>query len=219
MGAGKLAGMFDIPGQPIIDKRSLVGGCVRLPIELDVERLRSEVAALAPDCWGSRGGRVGVHSAAEALFLRGFAPAEGDKPVEDRPALDRMPYIRSILEQVIPARPLRALLAKLPAGAEIAPHVDLAPYFSKSLRIHIPIETNDAVWMFSNGLGYRMRPGEVWALNNSAEHAVWNRHPSAPRTHLIADFLPTGELKRLIADGERDLGLPISEVEAVAAAR
>ncbi|MBA3526665.1 MAG: aspartyl/asparaginyl beta-hydroxylase domain-containing protein [Sphingomonas sp.] len=208
--------MFDIPGQPILDKTSLVGGCVRLPLELDVERLRGEVAGLPADLWGTRGGRVGVHSAAEALFLRGFAPAEGDLPVEDRPALDRLPYIRSILGTIVPAPPLRALLAKLPAGAEINPHVDMAPYFSKSLRIHIPIETNEAVWMFSSGLGYRMRPGEIWALNNSAEHAVWNRHPSLPRTHLIADFLPTPELADLLAEGERDLGLPISEVEAVA---
>ena len=208
--------MFDIAGQPVLDKRSLVGGCVRLPIELDVERLRSEVAALPADMWGTRGGRVGVHSAAEALFLRGFAPAEGDLPVEDRPALDRLPYIRSILDETIPASPLRALLARLPAGAEIRPHVDLAPYFSKSLRIHIPIETNDQVWMFSSGFGYRMRPGEIWVLNNSAEHAVWNRHPSLPRTHLISDFLPTAELTSLLAKGERDCGLPISEVEAVA---
>jgi len=211
--------MFDIAGQPILDKRSLVGGCVRLPLETDIQRLRDEVAALPAELWGTRGGRVGVHSAAEALFLRGHAPAEGDLPVEDRPVLDRLPYIRSILEQMIPAPPLRALLAKLPAGAEIRPHVDLAPYFSKSLRIHIPIETNEAVWMFSAGLGYRMRPGEIWVLNNSAEHAVWNRHPSLPRTHLISDFLPTPELARRLAGGDRNLGIPISEVEAVAGGR
>ncbi len=211
--------MFDIPGQPILDKSALVGGCVRLPLALDVERLVGEVAALPADLWGSRGGRVGVHSAAEALFLRGFAPAEGDLPVEDRPALDRVPYIRFILEELIPAAPLRALLAKLPAGAEINPHVDLAAYFSKSLRIHIPIETNDAVWMFSSGFGYRMRPGEIWVLNNSAEHAVWNRHPSLPRTHLISDFLSSPELTSLLAEGDRDLGIPISEVDAVAALR
>ena len=208
--------MFDIPGQPFLDKRSLVGGCVRLPLKLDVDRLRDEVAALPADVWGTRGGRVGVHSAAEALFLRGFAPAEGDKPVEDRPALDCLPYIRSVLEQTIPAPPLRALLARLPAGAEIRPHVDLAPYFSKSLRIHVPIETNDSVWMFSAGLGYRMSPGEIWVLNNSAEHAVWNRHDSLPRTHLISDFLPTPALTALLAEGERDLGMPIAQVEAVA---
>lgn len=209
--------MFDIPGQPILDKSTLVGGCVRLPIALDTDRLRGEVAALPADMWGGQGGRVGVHSAAEALFLRGFAPAEGDLPVEDRPALDRLPYIRSILEELIPAPPLRSLLAKLPAGAEIPAHIDLAPYFSKSLRIHIPIETNDSVWMFSAGLGYQMRPGEIWVLNNSAEHAVWNRHPSLPRTHMITDFLPTPELAGLLARGDRDLGVPIAEVEAVAA--
>lgn len=211
--------MFDIPGRPILDKATLLGGCVRLPLELDVERLRGEVAAIPGDMWGTRGGRVGVHSAADAIFLRGFAPAEGDLPVEDRPALVRVPYIRSIIEELIPAPPLRSLLAKLPAGAEIHPHVDLAPYFAKSLRIHIPIETNDQVWMMSAGFGYQMRPGEIWALNNNAEHAVWNRHESLPRVHLITDFLPTPELVELVGEGDRDLGVPIAEVEAAAGAR
>jgi hypothetical protein len=184
---------------------------VRLTLSTDPERLRDEVAALPGSSWGTTAGRVGVHNAAEALFLRGYAPAEGPKPIEDRPALQQLPYIRSILEEMIPAPPLRALLARLPAGATIAPHVDRPPYFSKSLRIHIPIETNDQVWMLCAGLAYQMRPGEIWVLNNSTEHAVWNRHPSLARTHLICDFLPTPELLALLDQGDRNLGRSLQD--------
>jgi aspartyl/asparaginyl beta-hydroxylase len=206
--------MLDLSAQPFIDKHAIVGGCVRLPVAVDVEIIRAEVSALSPGLWGTTGGRVGVHSAAEALFLRGYAPAEGNRPIQDRPALNRLPYIRSILQHVIPASPLRALLARLPAGATISPHVDQGSYFHKSLRLHVPIETNDQVWMLCNGQTYQMRPGEIWALNNVSQHAVWNDHPFLSRTHLICDFLPADELVSLVYRGDRDLGQPVRRSDA-----
>ena len=205
--------MLDLPGHPTLDKQTLVGGCVRLPLSVDAERLHAEFAKLPPSVWGSRGGRVGVHSAAEALFLRGYAPAEGNKPIEDRPALDLLPYVRYIIEELIDAQPLRCLLARLPAGAAIPPHVDRAPYFSKSLRIHIPVETHELSWMVCAGQVYLMRAGEVWVLNNSTTHAVWNEHASLSRTHIICDFLPSAALLDLLSRGDRSLGRHMPAVE------
>jgi hypothetical protein len=203
--------MLDIPDAPILDKASLIGGCVRLPLSIDADRLRGEVERLPPALWGHSAGRVGPHGVAEALFLRGFAPAEGDLPVEDRPELSLLPYVQEILE-ALSAPPLRCLLARLPALATIRPHRDLPLYFSKTLRLHIPIVTHREVYMFATGLSYRMAPGEVWALNNSATHAVWNAHPTQARTHLICDFLGDAGLLDLIARGDRDLGEDIPEV-------
>lgn len=203
--------MLDIPGAPILDKASLIGGCVRLPISIDANRLRDEVERLPPSVWGHTGGRVGPHGVAEALFLRGFAPAEGDLPIEDRPELALLPYVREIMAALL-AAPLRCLLARLPAMATIRPHRDLPPYFSKTLRLHIPIVTHGEVYMVASGLCYRMAPGEVWALNNSATHAVWNAHPTTARTHLICDFLGHAGLLDLIARGNRDLGERIPKV-------
>jgi hypothetical protein len=198
--------MLDIPTAPYLDKAALVGGCVRLPHTVDARRLREEVLGLPAVVWGSAGGRVGVHRAAEALFLRGHAPAEGDLPVTDRPVFDRLPYIRSIIEGLLAAEPLRCLLARLPADTVIAPHVDRAPYFSKTLRVHIPVETNESVYMVADGLSYSMAEGEVWVLNNSGMHAVWNAHPTRARTHLICDFLPSPALLDALAKGDRGLG-------------
>jgi hypothetical protein len=204
--------MLDIPGASYLDKDSLVGGCVRLSPQIDGLRLLQEVAHLPPSLWGTPGGRVGVHDKSEAIFLRGFAPAEGEMPVEDRPVLEHLPYTRFIIEQVIPAPPMRCLLARLPADGVIACHVDRAPYFGKTLRVHVPVETNESVFMVSRGLCYSMRTGEVWLLNNSANHAVWNTHPSRSRTHLICDFLPSPALLDLLAHAERHLGFQRADV-------
>jgi len=205
--------MLDIPDWPVLDKRSLIGGCARLPLSFDAQRLREEIAHLPTTVWGSTGGRVGVHRAADALFLRGYAPAQGEKPVEDREVLDSLPYARYLIEQLIPAKPMRCLLARLPAGTTVPAHIDRAPYFAKTVRLHFPIESHDRAWMYCENASYLMRPGEVWALNNSTVHAVWNAHESASRTHMICDFLPTPELLNLLQSAERTLGQRQPEVE------
>jgi hypothetical protein len=205
--------MLDLPGQPVIDKTALVGGCLRLPLRVDAERLAAEIAALPASVWGTTGGRVGVHRAAEALFLRGYAPAQGALPIEDREALALLPYAREIIERLIPAPAQRCLIARLPGGASIAPHIDRAPYFSKTLRLHFPIESHDQAWMVAGPLCYLMKPGEVWVLINSSPHAVWNADPDRSRSHMICDFLPTPALLQLMAAAERDLGRHVEAVE------
>lgn len=197
--------MLALPGQSFLDKSALIGGCVRLALRFDAERLAAEISALPPDAWGT-GGRVGVHRAAEALFLRGHAPAEGDLPVEDRPALSSLPLTSEIIHQRIPAPPMRCLLARLPGGARIPLHIDRAPYFAQTIRLHIAVTSHDRVFMYCAGRRYVMRPGELWALNNCAPHAAWNADPTLARIHLICDFLAAGPLLDWLAAGDRDLG-------------
>lgn len=198
--------MLDLPDQPLLDKHRLVGGCVRLPLRIDADRLQAEMQALPEALWDGSGGRVGVHRAAAAIFLRGYAPAEGDKPIEDRAVLERLPYARELIERTLAAPPQRCLLARLPPGAIIAPHMDQAPYFAKTLRVHVPVVSNARVHMLCAGRFYAMRPGEAWSLNNVAVHAAWNAHEREARTHLIADFLPSPVLLEWLRLGERDLG-------------
>jgi hypothetical protein len=207
--------MLDLPGHPLLDKQRLIGACSRLPLAVDGARLRAEVDALPAQYWDGTGGRVGVHARANAVFLRGYAPAEGAKPIEDRPALAALPYAHEIITRLIPAAAQRCLLARLLPGVSVAGHIDRAPYFGKTVRIHVPVVTSDAAWMYCDGQAYRMRVGEVWALNNSAPHAVWNAHSQDARTHLICDFLPDAGLLDLLARGERSLGAPNPELERV----
>jgi hypothetical protein len=175
-------------------------------VRVDAERLQAEVASIPAELWLSRGGRVGVHNPAQAIFLRGHAPAEGNLPIEDREALRHVPYVREFMTRLIAAQPLRCLLARLPGGAIIAAHTDQADYFSKTIRIHVPVTTHASAWMYCAERSYRMQPGEAWALNNSTVHGVWNADPERSRTHLICDFLISPALLDLLARAERDLG-------------
>jgi hypothetical protein len=204
--------MLDIPEAPELDKLALIGGCLKLPLLVDAGRLAAEVAALPESPWRGNAGRVGVQGPAQAIFLRGHAPAQGDLPIADRDVFAVLPYVRDIITRLIPAPPQRCLLARLPAGAAIAPHIDRAPYFSKTVRIHVAVATHEQVWMMAGGLAYQMRAGEVWALNNSAVHAVWNAHATLPRTHLICDYLAGPALLRLLAEGRRDCGRVVPAV-------
>lgn len=198
--------MLDLPDLPLLDKERLLGGCVRLPLAIDAQQLLADVAAIPASFWGSQGGRVGVHVQAEAVFLRGYAPAEGERPILDREALAHTPYIRELITARIPAPPLRCLLAKLKPQGYVGLHIDKAPYFAKTLRLHFPIVTSPQALMFCAGRVYRMHPGEAWVLNNSAVHGVLNGHPTEARTHLICDFAPTPELLALVAAGNPGLG-------------
>lgn len=207
--------MLDVPGYPVLDKGALIGGCSRLPLSIDAARLRAEVEQLPGHYWSQR---VGRHQAAQVAYLRGAAPAAGDQPVEDNPVLHDLPYARQLVHATLDAKPLRALLARLPAGGAIVPHKDQGPYFAKTIRLHVPVVTTAAVWTYCRGESYRMAAGELWALNNTAVHGVWNGHATAARIHLICDFLPTPSLLALLSRGERTLGQHEPAVEQALAA-
>ena len=100
---------------------------------------------------------------------------------------------------------MRFLMALLTPGAVIAPHIDQADHFSKTNRLHVPIVTSDAVWMYCGGQCFRMRTGEIWALNNNTTHGVVNADADCERIHLICDFLASAELVTLLGNGERGL--------------
>lgn len=206
--------MLIVPGHPLLDKNRLIGGCTRLGIAVDAALVQAEVAALPAHFWGTRGGRVGVHRPAQAVFLRGHAPAEGNLPIEDREALAFLPTIRTLIHERMQAAPLRCLLALLPGGAVISPHMDQAPYFGQTIRVHVPVVTHPQMWMYCADRSYHMEVGEVWALNNSTVHAVWNADAECARIHMICDFLPSPALIDLLVRGERHLGVDRPEVRA-----
>ncbi|MEZ5498027.1 MAG: aspartyl/asparaginyl beta-hydroxylase domain-containing protein [Steroidobacteraceae bacterium] len=203
--------MLDLPEEKALDKNRLIGGCSRLAMRFDAGRAAAELHDLPATLWQGSGARRGVHRVAAAIFLRGSAPALGALPIEDQPVFLQLPYLRDLL-MGLPGRLQRCLLARLPAGAVVRRHIDQAPYFEKTLRIHLPLVTTDAVHMFSRGLCYHMKAGEVWALNNSAVHAVWNASGTEERVHLIADFVPGPRMLELLAAADSRLGVVHGEV-------
>lgn len=192
-----------------VDKHTLVGGCSRLELQVDADRLAAEFETIPDEAWGSRAGRVDLHQKANAIFLRGYARAEGFKPVEDRSILGSLPYMRELINETIGTKPLRCLLARLGPGDWIRQHVDYGPYFDKTIRIHVPVMTNDHVDMYVHEHCYHMKVGEVWAINNLARHAVYNGDESIYRTHIICDFLPEPDILERVARADTNLGIPL----------
>ncbi|HKU17198.1 MAG TPA: aspartyl/asparaginyl beta-hydroxylase domain-containing protein [Steroidobacteraceae bacterium] len=84
---------------------------------------------------------------------------------------------------------LRAMMARLPAGARIGRHRDLHPSFAASHRIHVPLLTNPDVLFVVGDERVPLQEGVAFELNNALPHEVLNNGESA-RIHFIFDYAP-----------------------------
>jgi hypothetical protein len=81
----------------------------------------------------------------------------------------------------------RVMLARMPAGGLIKPHVDSAPAASWPHKIHVPIQTNPQVQFYVEPETYHLAVGQAYEVNNLAPHAVTNAGDT-PRIHLIFEY-------------------------------
>jgi hypothetical protein len=102
--------------------------------------------------------------------------------------------------------PLQAVrLMRLAPGSVIKEHSDLELSFEEgTVRLHIPVSTNDGVDFRLNGLRCTMPAGSCWYLRLSDRHSVANRGKS-DRVHMVIDALVNDWLTPLF---ERALPLP-----------
>lgn len=98
------------------------------------------------------------------------------------------PALRIVQELKGPGYWCRALLAMLPPGRKIAPHLDPGWAFTYQERFHWVIDTNPDVQMIVDGETYHFEEGEIWSFDNKKIHSVTNRG-SSPRIHAIFDFV------------------------------
>src|SRR5574337_123492 len=174
--------------QAMTDKRHYITGCKRLPFSVDGARLQAEVRSLPPTAWGNQ--RAPVHQETVSVFLRGQAPMLGVAEDLDQPLLQPCTYIKELLQEVLPGRCGKCLLASLQPGGTVYAHMDSAnEYFLESFRVHVPVFTNEQVHFFSGRRIFHMAAGEVWSVNNLAPHAGLNLHPREARVH--RSTLPT----------------------------
>ena len=73
----------------------------------------------------------------------------------------------------------------LEKGTKILPHVDTI-IGNLYKRIHIPIITNDKVYVINAGHAVNMKEGQAYEIDNSKVHAV-NNASDKDRIHLIID--------------------------------
>ena len=145
--------------------------------------------------------RLGGHSAArpgrrhpsgnDDLFRSGVTQ------YADTPMLRACPYFRTVLDAF--ACPLQAVrLMRLTSGSRINEHRDHdLSVEDGTVRIHIPVATNDGVAFMLNGTRVTMPPGSAWYLRLSDPHSVTNAGAS-DRVHLVIDAVANDWVRRML---------------------
>jgi hypothetical protein len=96
------------------------------------------------------------------------------------------PYFRAVLDTF--EAPLQAVrLMRLTPGSLIKEHRDLELSVEEgTVRIHVPVVTNDAVEFYLNRSRVVLDAGSAWYLRLSDPHSVHNRG-ATDRVHLVID--------------------------------
>jgi hypothetical protein len=81
----------------------------------------------------------------------------------------------------------RVMLAKMPAGGMIHPHIDANPAAKWPHKIHVPLVTNPSVVSFFGGGEHYFPAGAAVEVNNLGPHWVRN-NGDTERVHLIFEY-------------------------------
>ncbi|WP_148714374.1 aspartyl/asparaginyl beta-hydroxylase domain-containing protein [Chitinolyticbacter meiyuanensis] len=181
--------------------------CSRLPLSFDPAQLASLLAAVPEAAWHAHfntgnyvGGWSGAALVAPAQAPTPLAPPGRDETVIETALLRAQPGWRAVLA-ALPGTARSARLLKLAPGSRILEHAD--PDLGDAdgdLRLHIPLQTDDAVEFCVAGRAIPMRVGECWMLDLSLPHRVDNASPR-DRVHLVVDVRRGPALLAAIAAG------------------
>lgn len=165
---------------------------------VDIARLRDAVLAIPETVWeaenAAKPNKFGVLDQARHIVFRFI-----DSPLDWRASHDRAawPEWRALLEPVMAqaVRPYgyargsfpRVMLARMPAGGVIQPHVDANPAAKWPHKIHVPLLTNPGVVSFFGGEEHRFEEGCAVEVDNMGPHWVRNQG-LADRIHLIFEY-------------------------------
>ena len=165
---------------------------------VDITALTAAVLAIPEDIWNAENAakpnRFEVLDATRHIVFR-FV----DSPRDWRHSHDRAawPQWRGLLQPVLGqavrdfdyARGIfpRVMLARMPAGGLIHPHIDANPAAKWPHKIHVPTITHPDVICFFGDEERYLPPGEAVEVNNLAPHWVRN-NSHRDRIHLIFEY-------------------------------
>jgi hypothetical protein len=166
---------------------------------VDCAALRQQVLSLPEDIWWEDKRRQiefkNVHSQTQSVILIFCEGWPNPRISYHRGWIylgtEAARLMRTIVAEHYPVggKILRAMIARLPPGARIDRHRDTDPSFAASYRIHIPLQTNDAVSFLVGTERLPTSEGIAFELNNLLPHEVINRG-EAHRIHFIFDYMP-----------------------------
>jgi aspartyl/asparaginyl beta-hydroxylase len=169
---------------------------LQLPFRFAAERLAQNLHGLASSQWIRHFVKQNYEGDWSVIALR--APADARHPVRmiyaapdcrvfaDTPVLQACPYFRDVLAAF--ACPLRSVrLMRLAAGSIIKEHSDPDLSFEDgTVRLHVPVITNDRVAFLLNQTRVVMPAGTTWYLRLTDPHSVINAGDT-DRVHLVID--------------------------------
>jgi hypothetical protein len=165
---------------------------------VDIAALRAVVVAIPEDVWvaenAAKPNKFDVLDATRHIVFRFVDTPRDWRASHDRPAW--APW-RRLLEPVL-AQAVRdydyvrgvfprVMLARMPAGGVIHPHIDANPAAKWPHKIHVPLTTNPGVVSFFGGAEHHFPEGEAVEVDNLGPHWVRN-DGDADRIHLIFEY-------------------------------
>ena len=165
---------------------------------VDVAPLKQAVANLPEAIWdaenASKPNRFGALDATRHIIFRFVSNFRDWRQSYDRPLWNEW---KAVLEPVLAGATApygyargafpRVMLARMAPGGVIHPHRDENPAAKWPHKIHVPLQTNDDVTFFVDGVAYHFDEGQAVEVNNMGVHAVENRGAS-DRIHLIFEY-------------------------------
>ena len=182
----------------------------KLPFSFDPEPLRRDLERIAPSAWVPHFNTGYYEGDWSGIALRSVGGAEAqlypDPSAEfaDTAVLAECPNIRNALA-AFDCRLESVRLLKLGAGSTIREHTDLNLSFEDgTMRVHIPLATNEKVDFYVNNEKLVMNPGEAWYINFNLPHKVVNKGETE-RIHLVLDCVVNEWLSAIIPPEARRL--------------
>ncbi len=181
---------------------------LRLPLDFEPARLAVDLHSLSAVPWTAHFVQQNSEGDWSAIALR--APKGAQHPIQmivsspgeseyvHTPFLARTAYFQAVLAQ-FECRLLSVRLMRLAPGSVIKEHSDYDLSFEGgTVRLHIPVTTNDHVDFRLNGTRCVMPAGSTWYLRLSDPHSVLNRGKT-DRVHMVIDAAVNGWVNDLFS--------------------
>jgi hypothetical protein len=180
---------------------------LKLPVAIDTAQLLHEFNMIPDTAWGIS--HWDVHCSINTLLLRGGNKGtDADfitNKVTNAPILNKLPYISSLLASEGPfgGASYAFIFCTKPNGITRV-HDDSHEVWRKTVRIHVPIITNDGAFLIAEKRAKHLAVGEAWTFDNQSDHSVVNGNST--RVHLIFDVSPNRCLAKLMTHAMFDPG-------------
>lgn len=175
---------------------------IRILGEVDVSELKKKVLALPNKQWADQNevkpNKFGVLDKTEHIVFRFINSFKDHRFYSDNAIWEDW---KEVIEPILEATKLmygylnvdypRIMLAKLPAGEFIKPHIDRSPAAQFPHKVHVPLLTNDETFFILNEDDIKMEVGTMYEVNNRILHSVTN-NGKTDRVHLIFEIFEIG---------------------------